>query len=735
MVTIIRLLFLGILLASPNSASAANKQVLIGMVPGEYLGLDESESHLAAISVNDRVIEKVEPFARRNLERAEVLFPEAKVVPLTRDGLHFDVVYPALINLHNHTKQNTLPVWHEARGQFENRFEWRAWSQYKRAVSANFNPWIGYGRASACAAFRWSELMALSQGTGYLQGPSSCIDDFAIHQVEDKDSVISRKAAVQAPTDIVIPADMIFVWETLGPIIRSGKTYEEALAQVLTEGTGTWPGCPGLRGLITPQNINERDALAILSNQRALRDACGLQTPEDVERAPRKLLRYVYWLHKGVAGKKKFIADARYSALIAHLGEGRREDAYNRVEFEILELLGLLAPRVNLVHALGLDRADLTKVAQNQMGIVWSPFSNLVLYGETIDWRALRRAEREAGEGKKILVALGSDWTPTGTKGPLEELKVAKAYIQREKLEALVTDRDLYRMVTENPARMIHHWDINSRAGEAGIGRIAAGAMASLIVVPHQDPNPYTNLVDHTNERHISLVMIDGKATYGVPSLLAKFSLDTGTMEDLSQHFAEFDQVRSDPAIPRAIGADGPDPSDEDSEDAAEEEETPVVRGRGPTVTAAQKAQQLVAVARSVENRRMRGASRCELTEPKLLVAQDTLMKNNLSEFLEASGLNLDRYQDLFKLLAVNLLTQSRNFVADVKGPIAVENFPPLLSCNDPAHERRIREIVRATGEDENSKNISERNLRRQQQGLGAVPARLAALYGLSQAP
>ena len=50
--------------------------------------------------------------------------------------------------------------------------------------------------------------------------------------------------------------------------------------------------------------------------------------------------------------------------------------------------------------------------------IVWSPFSNLALYGETTDVAT--------AIGLGIKVALGPDWSPTASKNLLHELKVAR---------------------------------------------------------------------------------------------------------------------------------------------------------------------------------------------------------------------------------------------------------------------------------------------------------------------
>ena len=49
--------------------------------------------------------------------------------------------------------------------------------------------------------------------------------------------------------------------------------------------------------------------------------------------------------------------------------------------------------------------------------MVWSPLSNYLLYGESTDIRAAKNAG--------ILIGIGRDWAPSGSKNLLGELKVA----------------------------------------------------------------------------------------------------------------------------------------------------------------------------------------------------------------------------------------------------------------------------------------------------------------------
>ena len=59
---------------------------------------------------------------------------------------------------------------------------------------------------------------------------------------------------------------------------------------------------------------------------------------------------------------------------------------------------------------------------------MWSPFSNLWLYGATTDVAAAR--------ARGLRLCLGSDWAPSGTKNLLGELKVADLY-NRASLDGL----------------------------------------------------------------------------------------------------------------------------------------------------------------------------------------------------------------------------------------------------------------------------------------------------------
>jgi 5-methylthioadenosine/S-adenosylhomocysteine deaminase len=128
--------------------------------------------------------------------------------------------------------------------------------------------------------------------------------------------------------------------------------------------------------------------------------------------------------------------------------------------------------------------------------MVWSPWSNCLLYGETSDIAAAKQAS--------VAIALGSDWSASGTKNLLGELKIAK--IVSDHLGGLFSAEELARMATSTPAKMTQ-W-----AGH--IGSIEAGKAADLLVLGGAAGDPYDQLL-RARESDVLLVLIDGRPRLG----------------------------------------------------------------------------------------------------------------------------------------------------------------------------------------------------------------------------
>ena len=194
-------------------------------------------------------------------------------------------------------------------------------------------------------------------------------------------------------------------------------------------------------------------------------------------------------------------------ARLLHLAEGLPTSAARQHFLDLKTSKGTWAinPEFVGIHATGLTAGDLAIVAQHGGSVVWSPFSNLILYGATTDIHTAVQLG--------ITVALGSDWSPTASKNLLNELKVAQILSDDKQLG--LTGQQLVEMVTVSPARILG-W-------QGSLGSIEPGKLADLTVVDGQTGDPYGHLIDAT-ETDIRLVIIGGTGRYGTPTLLQRLS-------------------------------------------------------------------------------------------------------------------------------------------------------------------------------------------------------------------
>jgi hypothetical protein len=161
-----------------------------------------------------------------------------------------------------------------------------------------------------------------------------------------------------------------------------------------------------------------------------------------------------------------------------------------------------LNDRMSAIHAAGLLPEDFDVLAQHGGAMIWSPLSNLLLYGATARVDAARRAG--------VRIGLGSDWSPSGSKNLLGELKVAWLYSQHL-LAGQFSARDLVAMATRDAAAILK-W-------QKALGTLEAGKRADLAVIDGNAGDAYEALIK-AKETSIRLVMINGVARYGTPELM-----------------------------------------------------------------------------------------------------------------------------------------------------------------------------------------------------------------------
>ncbi len=195
---------------------------------------------------------------------------------------------------------------------------------------------------------------------------------------------------------------------------------------------------------------------------------------------------------------KKIVADlgtGDVNAFYLHLCEGVRGDERSAGEFQAFLASGAATPATNVIHGSALSEADLRTLADAGCRLVWSPQSNLRLYGST----TLAGAARAAG----MPVALGADWLPSGSTSLLGEMKVARRQLALEGHP--ISAADLVAMVT------------SVAAGVAGLsehlGSVAVGRPADLLVLERHHTDPYES-VCLADPSWVELVSIGGDITY-----------------------------------------------------------------------------------------------------------------------------------------------------------------------------------------------------------------------------
>ncbi len=194
---------------------------------------------------------------------------------------------------------------------------------------------------------------------------------------------------------------------------------------------------------------------------------------------------------------------AGYSAYVAHLGEGTNQRAQDELRCA-LGYLGLVGESTAIVHAMALSRSDASKLVARGASVVWSPRSNIDLYGSTAPVALL------ASLGATI--ALGTDWLASGSMNLLRELACAKHYNQSV-LGGYFDDFQLFRMVTSNAAWALR---VEHRLGELRPG------LAGDVAVFSERGDPFQSVVA-AGPADVKLVLRQGVPLYGDAQLVNAF--------------------------------------------------------------------------------------------------------------------------------------------------------------------------------------------------------------------
>lgn len=359
-------------------------------------------------------------------------------VPVLKTG---GIIYPGLIELHNHLSYNVLKLW-DVPKKYTNRDQWSGTETYQKLIS----------------------------------GPMK----------------------VLGKTPEYIPAIVRYVE---CKCLLSGVTTSQGIALYSNQGITRY-----YRGIV--RNVEQTDDADL--------PEAGARIA-DVE----------------ATDAKKFLARLkRSSCLLLHLSEGVDKKAHQHFEaLQIGDDAWAITAALAGIHCVALEYADYQTLYKYGGAMIWSPLSNLLLYGKTADIKAAKALG--------VRIGIGSDWSSTGSKNLLGELKVAR--LVSEAQGNVFTDRELLAMATRTAAEILK-WD-------RVLGSIEAGKRADLLAISGRSGDPYAKLLE-SSETKIILVIINGVPRYGSVNLMKPFG--TGA-EDFSvggaKRMLNLMQATADPIV------------------------------------------------------------------------------------------------------------------------------------------------------------------------------------------
>ncbi len=214
------------------------------------------------------------------------------------------------------------------------------------------------------------------------------------------------------------------------------------------------------------------------------------------------------------SGAEKYLTNLnKHTCYLQHISEGTDDTARSWfLRLKIDDDNWALNDAFCGIHSTALNEQDFDIIHQKGGSMVWSPLSNYLLYGQTVDLHAAKKSG--------ILMGMGSDWAPSGSKNMLGELKVAwlASNAQGEEQVPVFTAKELVEMATINAAKILK-WD-------GLLGSIEPGKRADLIVINGQKGDDYLRLIE-ARETSLTLVIINGFPRLGQKRLMESFGAGT----------------------------------------------------------------------------------------------------------------------------------------------------------------------------------------------------------------
>jgi cytosine/adenosine deaminase-related metal-dependent hydrolase len=208
---------------------------------------------------------------------------------------------------------------------------------------------------------------------------------------------------------------------------------------------------------------------------------------------------------------------------LPHISEGIDNSAHaeficqsNGVDGQDLSTYDLVERQTAVVHGMAVKPADVVRYRNDKAMLIWSPRSNVDLYGNT--------APIALYANLGVPIALGTDWLPSGSMNMSRELRCADD-LNSKYFGGKLTDKQLWESVTINAAFAI--------GADRALGQLKAGYVADVALFDGAGKkNPYRAVIEAGVEDTV-LVLRAGTALYGDSDLVKEAAVGGPECEDI----------------------------------------------------------------------------------------------------------------------------------------------------------------------------------------------------------
>jgi hypothetical protein len=213
---------------------------------------------------------------------------------------------------------------------------------------------------------------------------------------------------------------------------------------------------------------------------------------------------------------------AGLESYIPHIAEGIDVEANNEMICQDQGTNDVLGPFTAVIHSVAIGPKEAAALHAAQSGVVWSPRSNVSLYGNTAPAVMLDLAG--------VPLSIGTDWIPSGSMNMNREIRCVDD-LNKKYFGKHFTDADIWRMATVNGAY--------ATGTQRSLGSLLPGYQADIAIFDGTTSKDHRAVIDAAIE-DVILVLRGGKVLYGDTTIVNDAAFGGGTGCATFASIAEF---------------------------------------------------------------------------------------------------------------------------------------------------------------------------------------------------